>query len=250
MLRKLLRVLSLPFYLVPGRLRTGFIKGLIVLDSRIGSPADSLRRAFNVADTVNLVIAERATAYGEGEHPKHRLMAYHDFFVKNIEPGSRVIDVGCGYGAVARSIAERVPDATVLGIDMDAGRLGQAKSADNPDSLTFVEGDVLTDLPDGQWDVVVMSNVLEHIDERVDFLKELAAAARPEKVLIRVPLFERDWHVPMRRELGVGYFSDKTHFIEHTLDEFANELDAAGYRVLDQKIRWGEIWAVTTPKLS
>jgi len=248
MLRALIRIISLPFYLVPAKLRTGLIRGLVVVDSRIGNPADSLRRAFSIADTVNLVIAERATAYGAGEHPKHRLMAYHDFFVENIEPGSRVIDVGCGYGAVARSIANRVTDVEVLGIDLDAGRMSQAKAADNPPNLTFVAGDVLTDLPTGEWDAVVMSNVLEHIDGRVAFLKDLAKTVKPARVLIRVPLFERDWHVPMRRELGVDYFSDKTHFIEHTLAEFADELAEAGYEVVDQQIKWGEIWSVTRPR--
>lgn len=247
MLRMILKLVSLPFYLVPARLRIGFIRGLIVVDSRIGAPADSMRRAFSLADTVDLVIAERATAYGDGEHPKHRLMAYHDFFVDNISPGSRVIDVGCGYGAVARSIANRVEDVFVLGIDLDAGRLSQATAAENPPNLSFITGDVLTDLPDGDWDVVVMSNVLEHIDGRVAFLKDLAKNVNPDQVLIRVPMFERDWHIPMRRELGLDYFSDKTHFIEHTLEEFAAELSAAGYEIVDQKIRWGEIWAITRP---
>lgn len=233
--------------LIPARLRIGLIKGLVVLDSRIGDPADALRRGFGVADLVNLVIAERATVYGKGIHPKHRLMKYHEFFIDNIGSGSRVIDIGCGYGAVARSIANAVEGVEVLGIDLDTIRLEQAKAADNPPNLTFVEGDVLTDLPTGQWDVAVMSNVLEHIDGRVEFLRRLASSAQPSRVLIRVPLFERDWHVPLRRELGVNYFSDKTHYIEHTLAEFAEEIAEAGYEVVDQEVRWGEIWAITVP---
>ena len=47
----------------------------------------------------------------------------------------------------------------------------------------------------------------------------------------------------MRRELGVNYFSDPTHFIEHRLDEFAAEIAAAGLRVTEQRTVWGEIWA-------
>lgn len=244
----LLRALALPLRIVPGHLRVGFINGLIALDSRIGSPADALRRQFTILDMAERTIAERATAYGDGEHPKHRLMRYHDFFVDNIPAGSRVLDVGCGYGAVARSIATRVPGTTVVGIDLDEPRLTQAQQSENPPNLRFVLGDALVDLPKGPWNIVVLSNVLEHIKDRVEFLRRLVAATSAETVLIRVPLFERSWHLPLRKELGIGYFSDSTHFIEHTPDEFAAETAAAGLRIERQDFRWGEIWSVCTPQ--
>lgn len=244
----LLRGFSLPFRLVPAKLRVGLVKGLIAVDSRVGSPAEALRRQFLILDMTERVIAERATAYGGGEHPKHRLMRYHDFFVGNIAPGSRVLDVGCGYGAVARSIAGRVPEVTVVGIDFDETRIAQAQAADNPSNLRFILGDALVDLPEGPWTVVVLSNVLEHIERRVEFLSRLIAVTGAKTVLIRVPLFERHWHLPMRRELGIGYFSDTTHYIEHTLAEFAAETEAAGLMILNQDIRWGEIWSVCAPK--
>ena len=75
----LIRMLAVSFSLIPGRWRVGFIKGLIVVDSRIGDSANAMRRAFSISDLTDQVIAERATVYGNGEHPKHRLMRYHDF---------------------------------------------------------------------------------------------------------------------------------------------------------------------------
>jgi 2-polyprenyl-3-methyl-5-hydroxy-6-metoxy-1,4-benzoquinol methylase len=183
-------------------------------------------------------------AYGAGEHPKHGLTRYHDFFVERIPAGAAVLDIGCGYGAVARSIARRVEGARVTGIDMNEQRIIEAEAADNPDNLRFLLGDALTDLPPGEWHTVVLSNVLEHIEERVDFLRRLSAAARPSQILIRVPLFERHWQVAMRRELGVSYFSDPTHYIEHSLEEFAAEIDAAGLEITERLTLWGEIWAV------
>ena len=91
---------------------------------------------------------------------------------------------------------------------------------------------------------MVLSNVLEHIEGRVDFLRRLIERATPQQILIRVPLFERHWQIAMRRELGVGYFSDPTHYIEHTLDEFAGEMEAAGLEITERLTLWGEIWAV------
>jgi len=247
LLLALIRVLSWPLHLIPARARLGLIKGLMVLDSRVGKPQDALRRQFQILDMAEKVISERAMALGDGVHPKHRLTRYHDFFVDNIAPNSAVVDIGCGYGALARSIATRVDGVQVTGIDSDGPRLTQAQQADNPDNLSFVLGDALQDLPAGQWDVMVLSNVWEHIENRVEFMRGLLAKVQPKRVLIRVPVFERSWYLPMRKELGIGYFSDTTHYIEHTLAEFADETARAGLKIESQDVRWGEIWAVCKP---
>ncbi len=144
---------------------------------------------------------------------------------------------------MARSIAQRVPGSEVVGVDRDEPRLQEARAADNPDNLTFVNADVCDSLPDGPWQAVVLSNVLEHIEDRIGFLKTILQRAQPRRVLIRVPHFERDWKMPMRKELGLNYFSDAEHFIEHRLDELQAELAEAGLRPTVVHALWGEIWA-------
>ncbi len=243
----LVAALSWPWRLLPAGLRRGVVFGLALVDTRIGGPEAALRRLFRLQDDVELMINERAMALGGGEHPKHRLMRYHDFFVARIPAGARVLDIGCGYGAVARSIARGVEGAEVVAMDLSAARIAQAEAADNPANLRFVQGDALADLPPGAWDTVVLSNVLEHIDGRVDFLRRLRQRVGPRQILVRVPLFERNWQIPLRRELGVGYFSDPEHFIEHTVDEFAAEMAAAGLEIVERRTLWGEIWAACRP---
>jgi hypothetical protein len=58
-----------------------------------------------------------------------------------------------------------------------------------------------------------------------------------------VPLFERDWRVPLKQELGIDYRLDPTHCTEYTLESFASEMKDAGLKVTYQEVRWGEIWA-------
>lgn len=234
--------LSALWRLLPVRWREVFVTGLFILESRSGDPSSGLRRLFRLQDRLDWVINERAMAYGAGIHPKHRLTRYHDFFVDRISPGARVLDIGCGYGAVARSIATRVSDCHVVGIDLDRGRLEEARAGAPLQNLEFMEADARRDLPPGKWDVIVMSNVLEHIEDRVGFLRDVLRQALPERVLIRVPLFERDWSLPLRQELGIGYFSDPEHFIEHRLDELLSELAAAGLEPIELITLWGEIW--------
>ena len=96
-------------------------------------------------------------------------------------------------------------------------------------------------------DVVILSNILEHLPARPFFLKYLQEVAMPSRILIRVPLFERDWRVPLKVELGVDWRLDPTHETEYTLESFASEMEAAGLRLQQQEVRWGEIWAEVIP---
>lgn len=242
----LAHALSWPWRLVPWPARRGLLAGLVVLESRIGAPADALRRLFAHEDLLDRLIDERATAYGGGLNPKHRLIRYHDFFVARIPAGSRVLDVGCGVGAVARSIAGRVPGVRVTAVDSDARVLALAQAEPAPPNLIFLHADAAR-LPDGEWDAIVLSNVLEHLDGRVAFLRSLAARHPAARILVRVPLFERDWRLALRRELDAPYVSDPTHRIEHTLAEFEAEAAAAGLSVVERQLLWGEIWAVLAP---
>ncbi len=239
-------ILSQLWRIVPAPWREKWITGWMILDSR-GDSATGLRQLLGLRDRLDWVISERAMVYGGGEHQKHRLTNYHRFFIDNIRNGDRVIDVGCGYGTVARSIARAYPNCVVVGIDQDKGRISQALVADNPDNLSFIEGDATCALPVGAWQVVVLSNVLEHIETRIDFLKKIKLATLADRILIRVPLFERDWLMPLRRELSVNYFSDSDHKIEHTYDEFIEEIKASGLTIVSLKTFWGEIWAHCEP---
>jgi SAM-dependent methyltransferase len=237
--------LAVLWRLIPGR--RGIVTGLMVLDSRGSDPAAGLKRLFATRDTLDFVIAERAMALGRGVHPKHRLTGYHRFFIDRIAATARVLDIGCGIGAVARSIALARPGATVVGIDNDAGRLGEAMAGQRPANLSFVAGDATVAVPEGPWDVLVLSNVLEHIVDRVGFLAALRATSKAPLFLIRVPHFERDWQMAMRRELGVNHHSDPDHKIEHTVEEFGAETAAAGLEVVELLTPWGEIWAALRP---
>lgn len=185
--------------------------------------------------------------YGNGVHVKHRLMAYHDFFVSRIHPNERVLDVGCGYGAVANSIAQRA-EATVVGIDLDPRNVEQARRHYRHPRLTFVAGEAPRDLREEHFDVIVLSNVLEHIKDRVPFLDALKARVRPGRILIRVPMFDRHWHVPLRQELGLYHFSDPTHFTEYTRESFEEEMRAAQLTITHLQVNWGEIWAEVVPR--
>jgi len=240
----LAKYISYIWELIPENIRRKIIFGLLVLESRNSNSNKNLKRLFKILDDLHLVINEQSMIYGNSEHPKHYLTNYHQFFIANIGLKERVIDVGCGYGAVARSVATAIPTATITAVDFDPKCIEQAKEANNPANLEFVLADAVKNKFSDQYDTIILSNVLEHISERVDFLKKLIFEIKPRKVLIRVPLFERHWHIPMRKNLEMYYFSDPDHKIEHTIEEFKSEMHQSELQITSLKTIWGEIWAV------
>lgn len=238
-------LITLPFRLVPSGVRLGLAKALFYA-AGARSGRDALRELLQIDAALSGQIDLAALSYGSGVHVKHRLTRYHDFFVERIAPGDRVLDVGCGYGAVARSIAERT-GADVTGIDLDAGNIAQARHITQP-RLRFIHGRAPEDVPGERIDVIVLSNVLEHIEHRVEFLRALAVRTGATRMLLRVPMSDRDWRVPLRRELGLFHFSDPTHFTEYTRESFEDEMQAAELDIRHLRVNWGEIWAEATTR--
>jgi trans-aconitate methyltransferase len=54
-----------------------------------------------------------------------------------LRPGMRMLEIGCGPGAMARELARRLPQGFVLGIDRSTKAIGQAAGAENPPNLAF-----------------------------------------------------------------------------------------------------------------
>ena len=206
----------------------------------------AMRVLLKADDFLTKCINRLAIEYDGGVHVKHRLMKYHDFFVERISPGERVLDVGCGYGAVAYSVASR-GGAVVVGIDLRAENIVKARQLFQHPNLSFLQGDVLQGLPKESFDVIMLSNILEHIEQRVEFLTIVHERLSPQRCLIRVPMFNRDWRVPLREELAMSYFSDPTHYTEYTQESFEKEIRAAGLTITHLQINWGEIWAEVRP---
>lgn len=181
-------------------------------------------------------------------HPKHRLMGYHEFFIVRIKEGERVLDIGCGNGIVAFDIAKST-GAYVTGIDKEKTNILSARSKWKHHRLNFVLGDALLIPSQRKYDVIILSNVLEHIENRIKFLERLLINVQPNRILVRVPLYDRHWHTRMKEELGMDYRLDNTHFIEYTKESFYYEIERAGLSIKECEYCWGEIWAELTTKV-
>lgn len=243
--------LSWLWKLIPQFVRYYIFFFLLILESRGKSAEHGLRRLFKIEDLLSLIVNERAMKMGRGEHPKHELIPYHKFFIENLADCNTIVDLGCGYGAVSRSIAVAYPKSKVIGVDNDLTRYTQAVGADNnPSNLTFLLSDIETFKPKYKVQAVILSNVLEHIEDRVATLELVKSFNGIKKILIRVPNFERHWSIALRKKLGVNYFQDSDHKIEHSIMELQNELLESGLILKNFQSNWGEIWAVCLTSLA
>jgi len=206
----------------------------------------SLKLLFSLDALLYQVQGHMAVAYDGGVHTKHRHMKYHDFFTNRINKDDRVLDIGCGIGAVAYDVAQIA--AQVVGVDFNAESIKTARERYQHPRLEFRVGDALETLPDENFSVVILSNVLEHLPGRPAFLRRAQETLRPSRILIRVPVFERDWRVPLKKELGVEWRLDPTHETEYTLESFAEEMQEANLTITHLEVRWGEIWSEVASK--
>jgi SAM-dependent methyltransferase len=194
---------------------------------------------------------EAAIATNGGLHPKHDLIKYHDFFVRHIGVGSRVLDLGCGVGEVSLSIAQRC-GAIVTGLDLNEASLlkasEKAAAIGLADRTRFGKADITTSRIGETFDVIVLSNVLEHLEQRSQLLAMWQAWYQPSVVLIRVPAFDRDWRVPWKEQLGVEWRLDDTHFTEYTQDQLEADIRNGGLVNNGIYARWGEYYAVASAK--
>jgi len=154
----------------------------------------------------------------------HHLLAL-ELALEDLPPPGRVLDLGTGTGVVAKALAERYPEAEVVGIDLSPGMIDQARRQ-LPSGLEgrvrFEVGDASAlDCPDGDFELVVLSNMIPFFDELARITAPggtlVLSFSRGDETPIYVP-FER-----LRDELGRRGFAEFAEFSAEPATAFRAE---------------------------
>lgn len=116
--------------------------------------------------------------------------ARHALIAGSVPEGARVLDVGCGDGALLRAL-ETGRGARGYGLEIDAGAVARAVAR----GLSVVQGDADTDLaayPDGAFGVVILSDSLQALRAPLPVLRRAVRVGA--RVVVAFPNFGH-WRV-------------------------------------------------------
>lgn len=160
----------------------------------------------------------------------------HQLVASLIPPGSRVLDVGCGWGSIANRA--QGSGCTFIGVEPDPARRKVAAEWCVEVYDGVAEG--LSDLPlePGTFDVVVFADVLEHLVDPWTTLRETLRYLKPGgRVVISLPNLA---NYAVRLKLLFGDFTyqdfgiyDRTHLRFFTRKTFTDLVHGAGLRPLE-----------------
>jgi SAM-dependent methyltransferase len=159
------------------------------------------------------------------------------FLLDFLDEQQSVLDLGCGSGDVSNIIAEKA--RTVVGIDHDEESLKIASDKYKRSNLTFIHGDARTYLKTSdKFDVLILSHILEHLDEPKDFLQSFKDYF--EYIYIEVPDFDRDVANHYRKDLNMELiYSDTDHVSEFDRYELKDLINLCNLEILREEYIFG-----------
>ena len=129
------------------------------------------------------------------------------FLLDGVEPGERVLDVGCGEGAFTAELTRA--GAQAVGVDIAEEPLRRARLRDSSLDLRLVEPEGPWDLADASFDVVWAGEVIEHVLDTAAWMSELRRVLRSGgRLLLSTPAHER----AMRLRLALSEHAFAQHF--------------------------------------
>jgi len=101
----------------------------------------------------------------------------------HLRPGMTLLDVGCGPGTITADLAERIAPGAVTAVDITEKALGPARAEAERrgrSDITFAVADVhALEFPDDTFDVVHAHQVLQHVGDPVQALREMRRVCVP-----------------------------------------------------------------------
>lgn len=160
--------------------------------------------------------------------------------IQSIKPhlkGKRLFDVGCGLGFLCREFADNFDE--VVGIDGSPEKINRANQINALPNVTYTQTMFEDFNPQNKFDTILVTNVLEHVENAIAFLESLKdMLSLSGRIIITVPN-ATGLHKRIGKHLGLisDYYIltnadlEKGHQRLYDIEKLIHDLNAASLRV-------------------
>jgi ubiquinone/menaquinone biosynthesis C-methylase UbiE len=145
----------------------------------------------------------------------------YEFAAGKLEAAHSVLDIACGVGYGSRLLKDRLPAATITGVDVCVEAIDYARTRYGTESLSFVRADAMS-FQAGPFDAVISLETIEHLPHPDAFIATIATRLlRPGGIFIG--------SVPVTPSMD----ANPHHLHDFTARSFRNLLETRGLREFD-----------------
>ncbi|OGZ53414.1 MAG: hypothetical protein A3B25_02225 [Candidatus Ryanbacteria bacterium RIFCSPLOWO2_01_FULL_48_26] len=169
-------------------------------------------------------------------HPEKIAQFEHEFAAQAIaklissKNGASVADIGCSYGNSTIFFAKNIPNAHIVGVEIDSAAVeGAREKFKGEQNLKFVQGDAReTGLPRESLDAILCCQVIEHLnkEDQAKAINEFKKILKPGGVLV-ISTPDR-FILELQGTAGL----QPNHVRELSRDEFEELLKSHGFSIV------------------
>lgn len=141
--------------------------------------------------------------------------------LRSRQKNEKILEVGCASGVLLQALA-RQGFSSVYGAEISAEAINQCRER-GLNNVTLIDSEQLP-FPDGTFDVLISSDVLEHIDQDQKALADWCRVLKPGGVaLLMVPAFQFLWS---------DHDVVNNHFRRYVKKELLAKMEQAGFTIV------------------
>lgn len=153
---------------------------------------------------------------------------------KYLKKEASVLDIGCGAGTLCLYYANK--SKSVLGIDISQKAVKSAVASAEVlglENVTFEKVNFPEEAPKGTFDIIFLTEVIEHLDDDKIALEKIYSLLKPKGIVI---ISTPSYNAPLHR-LGLTKEFDKRvgHVRRYDVDELVNKCKQAGLNIVEIK---------------
>lgn len=146
-----------------------------------------------------------------------------------------VLNVGCGLGIMEQFIKTPI---NMLGIDVDtkAIKIARALARRSGKDYAYMTGSIQS-LGKGKYDLIIISEVLEHVEDDKGMLLSLKSLLSKKGVIVlSVPNLWQPRNILRKMLFMKLKIMDKTHLREYSSRSIENLIEECGFRIIGRKV--------------